>query len=53
MFFKKKVQKPVGNIKEHNIEKNLHTAKKDNKETKRLKKESVKEIVPIVENNKS
>lgn len=53
MFFKKKVQKPVGNIIEHNIEKNLPTAKKDNKETKRLKKESAKEIVPIVENNKS
>lgn len=53
MFFKKKVQKPVGNIVEHNIEKNAPTVKKDNKEIKRLKKESAKEIVPVVENNKS
>ena len=53
MFFKKKVQKPVGNIIEYDIETNLPTAKKDNKETKRLKKESAKEIVPVVENNKS
>lgn len=51
MFFKKKVQKPVGNIVEHNIKKNVPTVKKDNKETKRLKKESVKETIPVAENN--
>lgn len=54
MFFKKKVIKPVGCKVNHNTESNIPAVKeiekKEPKEAKRPKKETIKEEAPIVEN---
>lgn len=54
MFFKKKVIRPVGCKVSHNTESNIPAVKeiekKEPKEAKRPKKETIKEEAPIVEN---
>ena len=54
MFFKKKVIKPAGCKVSHNTESNIPAVKeiekKEPKEAKRPKKETIKEEAPIVEN---
>ena len=54
MFFKKKVIKPVGCKVSYNTESNIPTVKKtekkEPKEAKHPKKETIKEEAPIVEN---
>ena len=53
MFFKKKVIKPVGCKVSYNTESNIPTVKKtekkEPKEAKHPKKETIKEEAPIVE----